>query len=436
MKVSEKEAVKIHKFVCRQLHAEPDLSSLTLGILKKRYLAHVGCESLSSETRTFMKQVVQEELMKMQENGHDLETKMPQNKRKREEENDEVISERESEDESRAKKSRRQLSSSSESEDKEDHKTGSEESEEEEQIKTASGDEEQEVKKSNNKQQINSENSSDDEKNESKKSESESSCTDSPKAKVKTTPNTTKNGAKTSSSTSPGKKTPKSDEEDEADSESESEKKDKNNVNDSSDSEKEENVLVEKKTNGSDSDSDSSSLTSLEDEKGSGTGKEQNTEKKKTVEKKEGSKSQKNSDKTIARLKRYLSLCGVRRNYKKVLQDCRSARAMVAVLKKELENLGVQGNPSIKKCKDVKKKREQAQELAELDVSNIIATEGRPTRRGASVSKKQQNTPSSAYQRTLNSGSDSGEENTQKGHRRAIDWTNLKGIISDDADSA
>ncbi|CAK6963240.1 HIRA-interacting protein 3 [Scomber scombrus] len=433
MKVSEKEAARIHKFVCRQLDAKPDLSSLTLGILKKRYLAHVGCESLSSETRNFMKQVVQEELMKMQENGHDLETKMPQNKRKREEENDEVISERESEDESRAKKSRRQLSSS-ESEDKEDHKTGSEESEEEEQIKTASGDEEQEVKKSNSKQQMNSENSSDDEKNESEKNESDSSCADSPKEKVKKTPNTTKNGAKTSSCMSPGKKRPQSDEEDEADSESESEKRDKNNVNDSSDdSEKEGNVLVEKKMNGSDS--DSSSLTSLEGEKGSETENKQNTEKKKAVGNKESSKSQKDNDKTIARLKRYISLCGVRRNYKKILQDCRSARSMVAVLKKELENLGVQGNPSIKKCKGVKMKREQDQELAELDVSNIIATEGRPKRRGASASKKQQNTPSSAYQRTLNSGSDSDEENTQKGRRRAIDWTNLQGIISDDADS-
>lgn len=41
-------------------------SKLTLGILKRRYLAHVRCESLSPEARNFMKKVVQEELMKMQ----------------------------------------------------------------------------------------------------------------------------------------------------------------------------------------------------------------------------------------------------------------------------------------------------------------------------------------------------------------------------------
>lgn len=41
-------------------------STLTLGILKKRYQAHNKCDSLSPEVKTFMKQVVQEELMKMQ----------------------------------------------------------------------------------------------------------------------------------------------------------------------------------------------------------------------------------------------------------------------------------------------------------------------------------------------------------------------------------
>eukprot|EP00064_Thunnus_orientalis_P015371 superscaffoldBa00002838_g15423 len=370
-------------------------STLTLGILKQRYLAREGCETLSPEAKHFMKQVVKEELMKMQENdqnGCELETKMPQNKRKREKENDEVISE--GEDESRAKKSRRQLNSSSESEDKEDRKTGSEESEEEEQIKTGSEDEEKEVKKSNekSKRQINSEDSAGEEKNESETSGSERSCADSPK-----------------------------------------EKSDKNNENESAaDSEKEEKVSVEKKTN--ESDSDSSSLPSL-DEQDSGTENKKDTEKKKTVKTKESSKGQKEENKAVVRLKRYISLCGVRHNYKKLLQDCRSVRSMVAVLKRELEDLGVQGNPSIMKCKKIRMKREEARELAELDVSNIIATQGRPKRRGASAWQKQEDPPSSAYQRSLNSGSDSDQENTNRGRRRATDWSNLQGIISDDADS-
>lgn len=41
-------------------------STLTIGILKKRYLALVGCQSLSPEAKHFMRQVVLKELMKMQ----------------------------------------------------------------------------------------------------------------------------------------------------------------------------------------------------------------------------------------------------------------------------------------------------------------------------------------------------------------------------------
>lgn len=41
-------------------------STLTLRILKRRYLAHAQCEALSPEARRFMKKEVQEELMKMQ----------------------------------------------------------------------------------------------------------------------------------------------------------------------------------------------------------------------------------------------------------------------------------------------------------------------------------------------------------------------------------
>lgn len=65
-----------------------------------------------------------------------------------------------------------------------------------------------------------------------------------------------------------------------------------------------------------------------------------------------------------------------------------------------------------------------------------IPLSGRPKRRGASSWQEKHDPPSSTYQRTLNSGSDSDEENsTHRGHRRATNWANLKGIISDDADS-
>lgn len=419
-------------------------STLTLGILKKRYLAHVQSQSLSPEAKNIMKQVVAEELMKMQdkdESGSDLETTKPQKKRKREEENDEVVSGREDEDESTAKKSRRQSSSSSEAEDKDDCKTGSEESEEEEQNKSESEDAEQEVKKSQpktngkSKLQISSEDSADEEINKSEVKEKESDCEDSPEEKLIRKANATKNGKAKSSKTSRGKKTPQSDGENDTDSDSKSEKSDFINNSDSSDdSGKEEKVSVEKKNN--DSDSDSSSLPSLEDEQESKKEKPQDDEKKKTVKKEKATRDQKDDNKAVVRLKRYISLCGLRPKYKKLLDGCHSVRSQVAALKKKLEDLGVDGQPSVKKCKQVRMMREQAKELAELDVSNIISTQGRPKRRGASAWQKEPDPPSSTYLRTLNSGSDSDEENdTHKGRRRTTDWANLQGIISDDADS-
>lgn len=42
-------------------------SALTLGILKRKYLSHVGCDSLSPEAKTCLRRVVEEELLNMQD---------------------------------------------------------------------------------------------------------------------------------------------------------------------------------------------------------------------------------------------------------------------------------------------------------------------------------------------------------------------------------
>lgn len=65
-----------------------------------------------------------------------------------------------------------------------------------------------------------------------------------------------------------------------------------------------------------------------------------------------------------------------------------------------------------------------------------VCFSGRPRRSGALARQQQQNHPSTAYKRTLNSGSESDWENKpQMKRRRTSDWANLQGIISDDADS-
>uniref|UniRef100_A0A8D0CX98 HIRA interacting protein 3 n=1 Tax=Sander lucioperca TaxID=283035 RepID=A0A8D0CX98_SANLU len=321
-------------------------STLTLGILKRRYLAHVGCESLNPEARNVMKQVVKEELVKMQV----YELSIPHSLYVEvcsftiefccSIVNNEMLS--------------FLVWLMIESEDKEECETGSEE---EAQMKSESEDAEQEVKNSkrikngNRKPQINSEDSSDEDVNKSEKKGNESDCDNSPKEMVIKRANATKTGETRSSNTSQGK-TAQSDEENETDTDSKSEKSEKSNDS-SDDSEKGDyaNMILQ-------------------------------------------------GDKAVVRLKRYISLCGLRPNYKKLLDGCRSVRSQVAVLKKELEELGVHGQPSVKKCKIVRLKREETQELAELDVSNIIH-------------KRTLNTPTTIHDSTKNK----------------------RGIISDDADS-
>ncbi|XP_053707775.1 HIRA-interacting protein 3 isoform X3 [Synchiropus splendidus] len=259
------------------------------------------------------------------------------------------------------------------------------------------------------------------------------------------------------------KKSPESGDEDESGNDDESKTGDKEKSDESSDDEKEE----------KEEDSDSSSLPSLDDDKeveaakkvaqmkskgkegksdmknkegksasdtssasqsddeNDGKSKKKQGAKKKS-EKAEKAKGSKEDNKSVVRLKRYIALCGVRRNYKKILGDCRSVQAMVAVLKKELEDLGVKGQPSIQKCKKARMKREEARELAELNMDNIIYSEGRTSRRGTASGRKQEDSRSSMYKHAVNSSSGSDQENKGNGGRRRIDWSNLQGIISDD----
>ncbi|XP_039186294.1 HIRA-interacting protein 3 isoform X1 [Crotalus tigris] len=126
---------------------------------------------------------------------------------------------------------------------------------------------------------------------------------------------------------------------------------------------------------------------------------------------------------SIQRLKRYIRECGAWRNYKKLLAGCRSRKAQIEVLKEELEGLGIKGTPSLAKCKAIKQKREEAAEVASLDINNIIATEGRPKRRNVwSLYNKPQDSPSSPEEPTV--------------RRHTTDWSQLRGVISSDGESS
>ncbi|XP_028311794.1 HIRA-interacting protein 3 [Gouania willdenowi] len=405
---SKEETAAIRRFVREQLSRDPDLSELTLGILRKRYLTHAGCDSLSPEVKQKFKQVVEEELIRMQDNDKgesESKTKEPQKKRKREKQSEEFPCE--SGDEVNVKKSRpNNSSSSSEPEDNEDSEAGSEEGEDEEQNKSGSNKKKQDSLKpqpeeNKRSKEMSSKDSSDDEII----NDSDEGQTVTPRKEAKIN-----SGSEESIS--------------EADAKSE---KGDTNSDSSDDRDNEGKKAATKKSN--DSDSDSSQITSDDDKP---VKKEEKTTKKNGA-KKEGRQPSK-GEKAVNRLKHYITLCGARKNYKKLFEGCKSVSSQLNILRKVLEDLGVHGNPSIKKCKKAKKKLERAQELADLDLSNIITTKGRPKRGGAW--QKQADPLPSTYQRAMNSGSDSDQEdNGTRRRRRVTEWDNLRGIISDDGDS-
>lgn len=76
-------------------------------------------------------------------------------------------------------------------------------------------------------------------------------------------------------------------------------------------------------------------------------------------------------DESLDRLKKYVYLCGVRRIWKRELEglDYKGAKIHIEEI---LRDLGVEGRPTIEKCKNICKKREYEQELTSIDANNII----------------------------------------------------------------
>uniref|UniRef100_A0AAV2KGP5 Histone chaperone domain-containing protein n=1 Tax=Knipowitschia caucasica TaxID=637954 RepID=A0AAV2KGP5_KNICA len=477
MTVTEKESQNIRKFVCSQLRDEPDLSSLTIGVLKQRYLQQVSAEALSSEAKHFMKEVVKEELARIMDNENSpmkTESKTP-SKRKREGVSEWEESASEAGDSSRAKRSRHESGSAAESEDKNSH-MASDCSEDKVVVKkkkmvvkqkktvTSSDDSEDEVPRAtakrekpngrktnaprNSKKKPVREGSVNPRQDSSEESEEEKGHQDN--ASVKTKKNVGKkesddgsdemeaetslgksprkdNSNKSASSESDGEKnttlsknTSKEQDDVSSDgSEVEGKKQDEENAKSQSDSEddscsdhsrkngkKDASSNKSAKENGAkgkveEPDSDSSSLPSLDDD----TDYKKEKKERPSVVKEKGNKKEKKST---------------------------GGSQIFARLNKELEDLGVKGTPTIEKCKKARKKRERAQELSELDTSNIIT--GRPKRQAALPWHRQRETPASTFQRTLDSDSDSDQQQSHKVSRKT-NWNNLQGIISDGGES-
>ncbi|KAI8341336.1 hypothetical protein BC941DRAFT_416553 [Chlamydoabsidia padenii] len=119
------------------------------------------------------------------------------------------------------------------------------------------------------------------------------------------------------------------------------------------------------------------------------TKQQQQQPKDKSPEKEHASKIKKPSadDETIKRLKGYIRKCGVPIIRQSELADCPTKKSQIQKLKSMLEDLGVEGRPTIEKCEKVKVERELKKEIDSLDTDNILESSSRgPSLRSRTLS--------------------------------------------------
>ncbi|CAI2182361.1 7995_t:CDS:2, partial [Funneliformis geosporum] len=160
-----------------------------------------------------------------------------------------------------------------------------------------------------------------------------------------------------------------------------------NNPESTGEAEKESNSSAsQKRTIDAVEDEDDDDLSSLEDEplkKKRKTGKTVGKSAVKTVVKTVNNRTAniEKDDKTIKNLKSLINKCGVRKIWAKELTDCKTNSSKIRKLKQMLVDLGVEGRPTLEKCKKVKKRRELEAELKAMSAENIISDDVKETRK-------------------------------------------------------
>jgi hypothetical protein len=77
------------------------------------------------------------------------------------------------------------------------------------------------------------------------------------------------------------------------------------------------------------------------------------------------------AENTLDKLKSYVFKCGVRKMWKKEL-DGLDEPASISKVRSILQMLGMEGRPSLEKCKKIKEQREFAEEMKIIDKSRIL----------------------------------------------------------------
>lgn len=98
-------------------------------------------------------------------------------------------------------------------------------------------------------------------------------------------------------------------------------------------------------------------------------------------------------DPKLSTLKEFVRISGLKLNYGKLFDGIRSTDQKCMLIRRIFAQKGMQGEPTITKCKKLKRDLQAKRESAELDKSVILNTEGRTRRskRNSSVSSPIEN---------------------------------------------
>ncbi|PIA18118.1 hypothetical protein COEREDRAFT_80051 [Coemansia reversa NRRL 1564] len=125
----------------------------------------------------------------------------------------------------------------------------------------------------------------------------------------------------------------------------------------------------------------------------------------------------KGSASTIANLKSYINKCGLRKTWSKELGGMNGTQ-QVRHLKKMLLDLGMEGRPTLEKCKQIKAKRDLQAELDAMDQDNIIGDEDSVPQAELARSRRRAASKKVAY--NVDHVSDSEEEGDDEKDDKAV----------------
>ncbi|XP_022096191.1 HIRA-interacting protein 3-like isoform X2 [Acanthaster planci] len=130
-------------------------------------------------------------------------------------------------------------------------------------------------------------------------------------------------------------------------------------------------------------------------------------------------------NKSLELFKKFVRQSGLRVAYVKLFADAKDEREKIKILQKVLQDAGMKGKPTLRKCSQLKERREKLAELAALNAENIIqgnSKSGRSRRRNVC----------SLYLAKSPGGRPQGSPSPRRA--KPVDhFANLRGIISDDS---